>query len=106
MAYSQLFATIHSIKQGSARPYAVRVADLYNPIPYVEESVLWILLFNRMLRRFRHPTLTVSDMYTPFVGREKELLSADRIHPNEEGYRVMAERLAACGPGPLIEATA
>lgn len=38
----------------------------------------------------RHNVL-VADVFPPFQGRSPELVSSDMIHPNQSGYRVMAE---------------
>ena len=35
--------------------------------------------------------LPVVELYEPFENRARELISADLIHPNDAGYRVMAE---------------
>jgi lysophospholipase L1-like esterase len=37
----------------------------------------------------------VAEAYEPFQGRSDELISGDRIHPNDAGYRVMADAVIA-----------
>jgi lysophospholipase L1-like esterase/predicted small secreted protein len=39
--------------------------------------------------------VTVVDIYPLFQGRTPELISGDGIHPNDEGYRVMADAVTA-----------
>ena len=39
--------------------------------------------------------LPVADVYEPFQDRASELLSGDFIHPNDAGYRVMADAVIA-----------
>jgi lysophospholipase L1-like esterase len=39
--------------------------------------------------------LTVAEVYEPFQGRSDELISGDHIHPNDAGYRVMADAVIA-----------
>ena len=39
--------------------------------------------------------VTVVDIYPLFQGRSQELISGDGIHPNDEGYRVMADAVTA-----------
>ena len=39
--------------------------------------------------------VTVADVYPSFQGRSEELISGDQIHPNDEGYRVMADAAIA-----------
>ena len=39
--------------------------------------------------------LPVVELYEPFENRASELISGDFIHPNDAGYRVMAEAVIA-----------
>jgi lysophospholipase L1-like esterase len=39
--------------------------------------------------------LPIADVYEPFQDRASELLSGDFIHPNDAGYRVMADVVIA-----------
>ncbi|GIQ67212.1 hypothetical protein DUZ99_17645 [Xylanibacillus composti] len=99
--FAEMFDVIQACKLSSAKPYLLRVADLYNPVPAFSESVFWVQMYNKMLRQFSLPNLVIADMYTSFLGQEHQLLSEDCIHPNANGYRTMAEQMAACGFGPL-----
>jgi lysophospholipase L1-like esterase len=40
-------------------------------------------------------------VYHAFLGREKELLFLDGIHPNPKGYKVIAEQMHQLGYVPL-----
>jgi lysophospholipase L1-like esterase len=88
--------------QSASGSYAIRVADLYNPIPFFPESVYWVQRFNRIYRRFEGADLLVADIYNPFLGNESRLLSHDLIHPNEQGHEIMAKQLHQLGYSPLI----
>ncbi len=104
-AYKEMFTFIQAYKHSSSsnHPYLIRVADLYNPVPAFSESVFWVHMFNKMLRHYSSlPHLVIVDMYAAFLHEEQRLLSDDFIHPNEEGYRVMAEQIAACGFDDLV----
>jgi lysophospholipase L1-like esterase len=43
----------------------------------------------------RRDDVTVVDIYPLFQGRSQELIFGDGIHPNDEGYRVMADAVTA-----------
>lgn len=100
---ARILGLIRSQKRAAsaAKPYLMRMIDLYNPIPFFAESVEWVQRFNRMYRRFEAADLKVCDIYSLFVGREVQLLSDDLIHPNAAGYWLMAERVHALGYEPL-----
>lgn len=93
---TQIVDAIHSIKQGSG-PYAVHVVGLYNPLPEFEEAIFWVNKFNSHLRALHAGNVAVIDVYDVFLGKEDDLLSEDRFHPNAEGYRLIAERVHAFG---------
>ena len=42
--------------------------------------------------------VTIADVYTAFKSRTAELLSSDFIHPNDAGYRTMADAVIAALP--------
>jgi len=45
-----------------------------------------------------HPGVVLVEWYSPFLQKSSEYISQDLIHPNDEGYRVMADAvLAALG---------
>lgn len=86
---------IRTLKNGQS--YLFRLTDLYNPIPYFEESIYWVEKFNAMYHRMGRKGLKVADVYGGFLGRIEELLSDDLIHPNAAGYTVMAEAVGRLG---------
>jgi lysophospholipase L1-like esterase len=95
--FRQILDMIHDLKSGHSKRYIIRVADLYNPYPQLKEGVIWIQRFNKHLRSFEGENLLVADIYHAFLGREKELLYLDQVHPNVKGYKVMAEQMHRLG---------
>ncbi|GAA3404518.1 GDSL-type esterase/lipase family protein [Paenibacillus hodogayensis] len=93
---SHILDAIRGLKAGSG-DYAVRVLGLYNPLPEFEEAVFWVHKFNEHLHALHAGPVHVVDVYDSFLGREDDLLSEDRFHPNAEGYRLMAERVHTLG---------
>lgn len=92
---------IMRLKTAGTAPYMLRVIGLYNPLPEFEEAVFWVHKFNEHLRSFASGNVHVIDVDDAFLGRENELLSDDRFHPNAEGYRVMAEKVHLAGYAPI-----
>jgi lysophospholipase L1-like esterase len=88
-------------KQAAPSSFAIRVADLYNPIPFFPESVYWVQRFNKLYRKFEGNNLLVADIYSSFLGIEEQLLSDDLIHPNALGYEKMALQTHALGYAPF-----
>jgi lysophospholipase L1-like esterase len=89
--------TIHQLKIGQSNRYIIRMADLYNPYPQINEGVFWVKQFNQHLRSFEGLNLRVADVYHAFLGRERELLFLDHLHPNAYGYRVIAQQMNRLG---------
>lgn len=99
--YKEMIQLIRKYKQGISEPYLIRIVNLYNPIPEFSETIFWVQLYNKMLGKFEDSTLSVADIYSAFLNQEEHVLYNDRVHPNAEGYRLMAERVAACGFGEI-----
>jgi lysophospholipase L1-like esterase len=89
-------------KQAPSASFAIRVADLYNPIPFFPESVYWVQRFNKIYRKYEGNNLLVADIYHAFLGQEEQLLSDDLIHPNSLGYERMAMQTHALGYAPFL----
>ncbi|MBT2760964.1 GDSL-type esterase/lipase family protein [Paenibacillus sp. ISL-20] len=92
---------IRKIKSPVSKPYFIRAIGLYNPYPAWTEATEYVIRFNRHLMGLSDGYFRVADIYTPFSGREKELMSVDGLHPNGRGYRVIAEQLNRLGYKPL-----
>ncbi|MCZ8519253.1 MULTISPECIES: SGNH/GDSL hydrolase family protein [Paenibacillus] len=98
--YRELLQAIRRLKNGSG-PYVIRAALLYNPLPSVPEAAEWVKRCNRLLGSLAGGSVQFASVYALFEGRERELLSADGIHPNAKGYQVIAEQLHRLGYGAL-----
>ncbi|MBM7604521.1 lysophospholipase L1-like esterase [Metabacillus crassostreae] len=94
----RIMGTIHRLKQQCGIPYRVYLLNLYNPLPQIQLADKWVKLFNQHLNSFHNgKTILVADLYSAFQGRQDELLSRDRIHPNNLGYKMIAETLSELG---------
>ncbi|MED3564215.1 GDSL-type esterase/lipase family protein [Bacillus xiapuensis] len=89
---ARIIDKIHALNPLQKYTYLIRLLNLYNPFPDIPEADSWIQNFNARLKMFsKIPHIGVADIYHPFAGRQKELLSIDNVHPNAMGYKVMAE---------------
>ncbi|MFC7370646.1 GDSL-type esterase/lipase family protein [Fictibacillus iocasae] len=101
---TKLLCAITEEKDRKGKPYCIRICNLYNPYSRVESAVKWVNLFNEHLEGFcRFPNVKTADLYSAFLGREKELLWWDSIHPNSYGYQAIAVSLYELGYGELID---
>ncbi|MDP4097598.1 GDSL-type esterase/lipase family protein [Paenibacillus sp. P96] len=98
----QTLAVLYSIKASSRAPFLIRFVGLYNPFPEVAEAAVGIRSFNAFLSSMNAPYFRVAHTYSSFKGRERQLLSSDRVHPNGRGYRVIAAQLDKLGFYPLF----
>jgi lysophospholipase L1-like esterase len=95
--FTQIISNIKELKKGVSDEYIIRVVDIYNPFPEIKLSGFWVRKFNKHIRSLEDRNLLVSDVYHAFRGREEEYLSSDQIHPNEEGYNIIAEQINRLG---------
>ncbi|MBM7837424.1 lysophospholipase L1-like esterase [Alkalihalobacillus xiaoxiensis] len=97
-----LVAFVTDQKRGSKKPYIIRVFNTYNPFGSIPLLDQYLSKFNRSLytlEQNRH--VKVVDVYRAFQGNEQRFLSRDGVHPNQEGYDVMALLAAKTGFKPL-----
>ncbi|MFC0271464.1 GDSL-type esterase/lipase family protein [Metabacillus herbersteinensis] len=93
-----IITIVKELKKDCGEPYMIRILNLYNPLPELPLSDKWVRLFNRHLNSFDDGSLIrVANIYSIFKGREDELLSRDRIHPNNRGYEEIAYTLLQLG---------
>ncbi|MDO7905904.1 GDSL-type esterase/lipase family protein [Paenibacillus sp. JX-17] len=92
---------IYTLKKKESGRFMIRAVGLYNPLPSVPEAGYWVERYNLFLQGLNSPGFAAADLYPAFSGRERELLSLDRIHPNARGYRVIAFELNRLGYGSL-----
>lgn len=95
-AYQDLLAELTAVHRTMEREDGLMiVVNCYNPFPQVRDALLWIGFVNRCIRRCASAygdKVRVADAYSAFLGRERQLLADDGVHPNAEGHR----QLAAC----------
>ncbi|MFT8319149.1 MAG: GDSL-type esterase/lipase family protein [Sporolactobacillus sp.] len=97
-----ILRTIFDIHMDNPQPFCVRVLNLYNPMPQIRESYVWLESYNRQLAALeRSPFVKIADVYHTFYGREPMLLSFDHTHPNPIGYRMMADTVIQLGYAPV-----
>lgn len=99
--YARMVDTIRKLKASRSMPYIIRGVDLYNPLPQVPAAAGWVQRFGQHIESLECGNFQVARIYSLFAGKEKELLSPDRIHPNAAGYRVMAQQMSLLGCKPL-----
>ncbi|CAG7617329.1 Spore germination lipase LipC [Paenibacillus solanacearum] len=100
--YAEIVNTIRTLKASHGNRYIIRAADLYNPYPKVPEAALWVQRFNRHIDSLQCGNFKMALVYGQFLGREPEMLSADGLHPNKQGYRTIAEQMNRLGYRPLL----
>ncbi|MDN4523170.1 GDSL-type esterase/lipase family protein [Fictibacillus fluitans] len=99
---SRILKEIIELKEKGRSSYIIRLTNIYNPYHRWDIAYKWVRLFNRHMEKFQTmPNVKVADIYSLFVGREKELLSWDSIHPNSIGHRVIAQAVYDTGYGVL-----
>lgn len=99
--YGKIVDSIRKLKANRSRPYIIRAVDLYNPLPQVPAAAGWVQRLGQHIESLECANFQVARIYSLFAGREKELLSSDKIHPNAAGYRVMAQQMSQLGYRPL-----
>lgn len=87
----------HERKGQKTNHLIVRILNMYNPFPMIEDTIYWVNRFNREWNAFETSFRCVVDIYEAFRDRTDELISDDMVHPNALGYRVMAEVTDAAG---------
>ncbi|MEB3101618.1 GDSL-type esterase/lipase family protein [Ferviditalea candida] len=91
--YRKIISDIQEIKSESAQPFALKLIGLYNPIPSVQASDFWVKTFNTHISKCADRRVHFVNVYDAFVGNETEYLFEDQVHPNELGYRAIAEQV-------------
>ncbi len=100
--FKNIVADINAIKSNSpVCSYFIRIIGLYNPYPHLPYSDYWVQQVNHILDSFTSSSVKIVHIYPTFQQHGKKLLSFGGIHPNENGYHVIAEQLAKSGYFPL-----
>ncbi|WP_283152117.1 SGNH/GDSL hydrolase family protein [Guptibacillus hwajinpoensis] len=85
------------LKQNYAQAM-IRIVNLYNPIPDLAFSNVWVNAFNRHIETCSAGEFVkVANVFPIFKGREKELLASDGIHPNTKGHKEISNALIETG---------
>lgn len=87
------------------KPIVMRICNLYNPFPVFEETGYWVNRFNREWRPYETSFVRIVNLYEAFLYRTDDLIGEDMVHPNEQGYRIMAEAADAIGYDGIVRAT-
>lgn len=87
----QIISTIQNLKIGQSNQYLILYLGLYNPLANIPIADIWIHKFNHYSRALARQGVVYVDCYNDFRHREAELLSSDHVHPNAEGYKVIAD---------------
>ncbi|OKP68512.1 hypothetical protein A3844_11325 [Paenibacillus helianthi] len=95
--FSEIMGSLWQLKNGSRRPYIIRMVGLYNPYPQLSEATDWVRQFNGYVAGYSSNVCGFASIYYEFAGNERGLLSLDHVHPNGRGYRVIAGKLDALG---------
>ncbi|WP_349407332.1 GDSL-type esterase/lipase family protein [Pseudalkalibacillus sp. SCS-8] len=99
----KLLQEIKFIKKGQTKPYFIRIVGLYNPYPKLEFSEKWIRLFNSKVKKVETEHIKVVDIFDVFKSEGRRVLSFDGLHPNKDGYKMIAEALDKKGYLPLTD---
>lgn len=93
---ADIIRTINGIKKGDT--FIIRLCNLHDPFPDIPLAEKWIKKFNSAIQSFNlGQHIRIADIYSAFKHHEEQYLSSDRVHPNDKGYKVMAEKLAELG---------
>lgn len=102
----QIIETIMRLHSDNPESYLIRVLNLYDPLPQIPESRMWLESFNgRLASLERFNEIKIADIYHAFYGREPYLLAMDHTHPNPTGYKIMADTTARLGFKPVSAQT-
>lgn len=91
---------IHKLKEGQSS-YFIRLLNIYNPYIDYPLADQWLDRVNASLNKMQTKRIKVANIYPIFKGRESELFAIDRLHPNGEGYALIAQAIDKLGYFPL-----
>ncbi|MFD2670853.1 GDSL-type esterase/lipase family protein [Marinicrinis sediminis] len=97
---AQMLQIIQSIKGKDS--YQLILLELYDLAPDMAEVGRYIQAYNAILHGFSSRHIRIAPIYRAFQHRERYLLSGDGVHPNEAGYRVMADAVYETIQFPIV----
>lgn len=84
---------LHALKETNGTTGPIYLFNMYNPFPQIQVADEGIRAYNGALEHLSaFPNVRIVDIYRAFY-RRPYLLSNDGVHPNSEGYAVMAQAL-------------
>jgi lysophospholipase L1-like esterase len=94
---------IAELKADQEGHYMIYLLNLYSPAPEEETADRWIRKFNKQLQQLcDNLHFRTVNIYQAFKGNERDLVSMDRVHPNDSGYNRIAEKIKGTGYGLLV----
>ncbi|CAM3626511.1 SGNH/GDSL hydrolase family protein [Marinicrinis lubricantis] len=91
----KLLRLIEDLKQGKPDHYVILLLELYNPVPEMDDARFFIQKFNSIIHSFQSESVQVVPAQQAFEARSASLLGPDYVHPNEDGYLLMAHAAAS-----------
>ena len=94
LSNQRLMTYIRNLQAANFKFGDIWILNMYNPFPSIPEADQWIRDYNfNLAMAAQSAKVRVADIYHAFLGRTPYLLSRDGVHPNDEGYAVMANVL-------------
>lgn len=97
-----VLSEIKKLKTSSPIPYIVRVIGIYNPYPHLTYSNYWVSQFNSNISSIASSEQFKYVDIASVLNQNQQLISLDKLHPNSQGYQLIAQQLVQSGYYPLV----